>query len=91
MSDLLEFFSRHPEVAKEMYYWGSEIVDDFDDYGPVIQSNEVGEYDDSTAFGRLRIVRDAIIRALEAGASDEGGDLIPPFSWRVDAGTTELP
>lgn len=69
--DLLDFFKLHPETAKELYLWASEIVDDFDDHGPAIQSNETGEYDDSTALGRLRVVRDSIITATESS----GGSL----------------
>jgi hypothetical protein len=66
MADLEKFFALHPGVAAELYLWASEIVDDFDDYGPVIQAGEDGQYDDSTAFGRLRTSRDAVIKALES-------------------------
>jgi hypothetical protein len=84
MPDLLEFFSQHPEVAKELYYWASEIVDDFDDYGPILQSNEVGEYDESTTLGRLRTVRDSIIAFLEARSGGSAGPEAPiaTYPWR---------
>ncbi len=75
MSDLRDFFSLHPHIAAELYLWASEIVDDFEDYGPVLQSADDGRYDESTAFGRLRIVRNSIIQARRPLART--GALVP--------------
>jgi hypothetical protein len=84
MADLLEFFTLHPEIAKELYLWASEIVDDFDDYGPVVQSDEEGHYDESTTLGKLRIVRDSIVTAIEdsSGSLEHLGRPIPLYPWR---------
>lgn len=51
-----------PDLAFEFYAMASEIVDDFDDYGPVIQSDEDGKYSPETVIERLRCARDEIIR-----------------------------
>jgi len=66
MSDLTAFFAMHPRTAEELYLSASEIVDDFEDFGPVLQASEDGKYDGSTALGRLRAVRNSIIEALES-------------------------
>lgn len=57
-------FADHPELAFELFCCASEIVDDFADYGPVIQANEDGEYDESTAITRLQQARDEVISIL---------------------------
>ena len=54
----------HPELAAELYLLASEIVDDFEDYGPVLQANEDGVYDEATAINRLQSVRNALIERL---------------------------
>jgi hypothetical protein len=56
--------AQHPDLVAELYYAASEIVDDFDDWGPVIQANENSVYDDSTTIEHLRAARAAIIRAI---------------------------
>ena len=61
-------------MAAELYYAASEIVDDFDDYGPVIQANIDGEYDDSTAIVQLRNARAAIIEAIRALPRTKGAE-----------------
>lgn len=40
--------------TNELIESAMEILDDFDSYGPVLQSNESGEYDSNTGIGRLR-------------------------------------
>ena len=79
MGDLEKYFALRPEVAAELYLWASEVVDDFDDYGPVIQSGEDGQYGDSTALGRLRAVRDSVVKALESAVGPiSGPSAVPP-------------
>lgn len=92
MSDLRALFARYPEIAAELYYWGSEIVDGFDDFGSVIQSMEDGAYDETTAFGKLRIMCDSIIRLLEAGTETNSATRLPmpQDPWRT-AGKAENP
>lgn len=51
----------NPELAEQLYMLASEIVDDFEDFGPVLQANDAGEYDDSTTIARLKTVRDQLI------------------------------
>jgi len=60
-----------PQLAFDFYCAASEIVDDFDDYGPVLQANENGEYDEAATIARLRACRDAI-RAKLAESSNAG-------------------
>jgi len=92
MSDLEDLFSLHPRIAAELYLWASEIVDDFEDYGPVLQSADNGKYDDSTALGRLRIVRNSIIQALETTGPDGGlGPAPPVYPWRAISPPHDLP
>lgn len=55
-----------PELATALYVAASEIVDDFDDYGPVLQANEHGSYDASTAIEKLREARSAVLSAMRA-------------------------
>ncbi len=55
---------RHPDLVAELYYAASEIVDDFDDWGPVIQANEESVYDESTTIQKLRAARAALKRAI---------------------------
>jgi hypothetical protein len=56
-----------PQLAFDLYCLASEIVDDFDDYGPVLQANEAAEYDDASTIMKLRACRD-LIRAKLASA-----------------------
>ncbi len=65
MSDTLRLhFANHPDVATKIYLLASEIVDDFEDYGPVIQANDSSEYDESTVIIRLRDLRNEIIAEI---------------------------
>ena len=49
------------ELAFEFYCMASEIVEDFEDWGPMIRANEAGGYDARTTISRLRVARDKII------------------------------
>lgn len=60
-SILLEY----PHLVHALYLAASEVVDDFEDYGCVLQSNEHGEYDEGTAIGRLKEVRNEILEEFE--------------------------
>jgi uncharacterized damage-inducible protein DinB len=60
----------HPSLAVELVSMASEIVDDFDDWGPVIQGDEDGTYSESTAIARLRAARDEFIRLVDARSSE---------------------
>lgn len=60
--DLARILADDPKLAVELYTMASEIVDDFDDFGPVIQADENGDYSAATTIGRLRRARDEIIR-----------------------------
>jgi hypothetical protein len=53
----------NPDLAFELYCQASEIVDDFDDHGPVLQGDENGDYSDRTTLRRLEAVRNRL-RAL---------------------------
>ena len=43
------------ELLLDLYLAASEICDDFEDYGPVLQAGDDGEYDESTAIARLKV------------------------------------
>ena len=58
---LVQIFTDDPILAMDFYCMASEIVDDFDDWGPMVAANEDGEYDESTAIVKLRRLRDEII------------------------------
>jgi hypothetical protein len=57
----LKVLSDDPGLAMGLYLLVSEIVDDFADWGPVLQANENGDYDDSTAIMKLKKLRDEIM------------------------------
>jgi hypothetical protein len=61
---LARILARDPQLAFDFYCAASEIVDDFEDYGPVLQANEDGAYDDSTTIIQLRDCRARIYAAL---------------------------
>lgn len=69
MSDRIpEVLANHPELARDLYLLASEIVDDFHDYGPVLQANDDGEYDDSSVIRRLEAIRNQIIERLRVSS-----------------------
>jgi hypothetical protein len=55
----------HPHLVHALYLAASEVVNDFEDYGSVLQANEHGEYDEATAIGRLKRVRNEILEEFE--------------------------
>jgi hypothetical protein len=68
-SRLEVYLAAQPHLAALLYLAASEIVDDFEDYGPVLQATSSGLYDESTAIRRLQKVRDEIISALQSAAA----------------------
>lgn len=60
--ELLAAVNADPEVALDLFFAASEVVADFDEWGPVLQADENGEYTDETAIVQLRNSRDAIKR-----------------------------
>lgn len=50
----------------DLYLAASEICDDFEDYGPVLQGDENGAYGESTAIARLTAARNALKARLAA-------------------------
>jgi len=64
-----KILSEDPQLAFDFYCAASEIVDDFEDYGPALQTNEDGEYDDSTTIMRLKSARAAILANLAAASN----------------------
>ena len=58
-------FAADPQLAFDFYCAASAIVDDFEEWGPVLQANEGGEYDDTAAIVRLRAIRAEILGHLE--------------------------
>lgn len=61
MNAILTYLTEHPEKLADLYLAASEIVDDFNDYGPVLQANDDGAYDSTTAIENLRKARDEIV------------------------------
>ena len=57
----------NPDLAFEFYSVASEVVDDFEDYGPILQANEDGAYTEDTTIVRLQAARNEIIEKLGAG------------------------
>ncbi len=64
--------AKHPDLVASLYYAASEIVDDFDDWGPMLQANIDSEYDESTAIEKLRVARNALIEALGEEPPERG-------------------
>jgi hypothetical protein len=61
----------NPELAFELYCMASEVVDDFEDYGPVLQADEHGEYSEATTLRRLQTARNEIKRHLAGLSASE--------------------
>ncbi len=53
-------FFANPVDTFELVCMASNIVDDFDEWGPVIQANVDGEYSPETSIERLRAARDRL-------------------------------
>ena len=73
--------AENPELAFELYCQASEIVDDFEDYGPMLQADEDGQYTEETTVRRLEKVRNEL-RAL-IRESTIGQPYPPPGSLGV--------
>ena len=66
---IMQALTENPELATRFYWWASEIVDDYEDYGPVLQANEDGEYDGETMIIKLRHVRNELIEFMQREAT----------------------
>ena len=64
-------FAANPELAEEFYISASELLNDFEHWGPVIQANEHGEYDDSTEIVKLRTAYEALSAKINALALED--------------------
>lgn len=53
-------FAARPDLAEEFYLSASELLHDFDVYGPAVQANELGEYDETTEIEKLRVAYDGL-------------------------------
>lgn len=58
---LVSAMTDDPDVALQFYLTASEIVDDFEEWGPVLQANLDGHYDETSAIIRLQRLRNKII------------------------------
>jgi hypothetical protein len=61
-------FGANPDLTFEFYCMASEIVDDFEDDGPLLQCDENAEYGERTPIRRLQAVRNRFIRLFEQDA-----------------------
>ena len=59
-------FFDDPVATFEVVCMASNLVDDFDDYGPVIQADEDGEYSPDISIQRLRAARDGLFAAYDS-------------------------
>jgi uncharacterized damage-inducible protein DinB len=69
-------FFDDPVATFELVCMASNLVDDFDDYGPVIQADEDGAYSPDTSIQRLRAARDRIFAAYDSRSR-------LPFLWHA--------
>jgi hypothetical protein len=68
-------FAARPDLAEEFYLSASELLHDFDEYGPVVQANEFGEYDDTTEIEKLRVAYNGLSALInKLCLSDSTGD-----------------
>ena len=63
-ASIAKLFRDDPQLAFDFYCAASEIVDDFEDYGPVLQANEDGTYDEATTIMKLKACRDRLTAGL---------------------------
>jgi hypothetical protein len=66
---LADLFANNPQLAFDFYRAASEIVDDFEEFGSVLQANDAGDYDETTAIGKLQALRNEIIALSRASNS----------------------
>jgi len=62
---IAKVLGENPELAFEFYCMASEVVDDFEDYGPVLQADEDGAYSEETTIKRLQAARRRVIELLQ--------------------------
>lgn len=67
---VMQVLRHEPALLEQLYLMASEVVDDFEDYGPVHQASEAGEYDETTVIRKLQKVRNEIIELSRSGAVD---------------------
>jgi uncharacterized damage-inducible protein DinB len=67
-------FYENPVATFELACMASNIVDDFDEWGPVLQADEDGDYAPDTSIERLRHARDLLFAAYDGRAR-------PPWPW----------
>ena len=61
---IAKVLGENPELAFEFYCMASEVVDDFEDYGPVLQADEDGAYSEETTIRRLQLARNSLIEKI---------------------------
>jgi hypothetical protein len=71
---IVDVLSADLELAFEFYCAASEIVDDFEDYGPQLCGTEDGEYGESTPIGKLQRARNIIIERLQAASAERSAE-----------------
>ena len=71
---IVDVLSADLELAFKFYCAASEIVDDFEDYGPQLCGTEIGEYDESTPIGKLQRARNTIIESLQAASAKRSAE-----------------
>ena len=63
---IADILAKNPDLAFDFYCAASEIVDDFEDYGPVLQANDDSVYDETCTIIKLRALRAEILRISQA-------------------------
>ena len=71
---IVDVLANDLELAFEFYCAASEIVDDFEDYGPQLYGTETSEYDESTPIGKLQRARNTIIERLQAASAERSAE-----------------
>lgn len=66
---LARILASNPDLAFDLYCQASEIVDDFEDYGPMLQADEDGNYTEETTLRRLEKVRNELRTLIQATKS----------------------
>jgi hypothetical protein len=64
VSRLASVLAENPELAFELYCQASEVVDDFNEFGPVLQADADGQYSNETTIRRLEAVRNRIVSKI---------------------------
>jgi hypothetical protein len=64
VSRLASVLAANPEFAFELYCQASEVVDDFNEFGPVLQADADGQYSSETTIRRLEAVRNRIVSKI---------------------------